>query len=198
MKEIVVIQAVKYSKGSGVFRERLLDDEKAVTNKWGHCKNLWWFDSNEELTLENVVIKVEPDKYGVDGEMIADAIRFQFKPLLNIRATHWDQSVLHSQHDFDGKAVFEPFLPQLVAIVKQHLATEEFIYSFDACDFYGLFEVEEDEFRDSDGGLDMINVFVEFLGELDMDNLVVTPESKAQREASRNEEADYPYPYYSG
>lgn len=186
MNEIVIIRSYLYRKGEGVYLDRLLADDKEVTNKWGKCRNLWWFDCTDEMTLEKAAMRT------MNGEatMLYDAIRFRFEPVANPRADHFDFSVLHSEYDFNGGEIFESFLPQLVAIVKEHLADEKFLFD---CNFYGLFEVETDEYRDCDGGLDSISVYVIFQGELDMDNLLVTTESKNRHEASRDADGDLPY-----
>lgn len=200
MKEIVLIKSYLYRKETGVFLDRLLDDNKAATNKWGNCKILWWFDCPNQnvMTLEKAATRTEQGKAQGLANMVCDAIRFQFEPLPNPKAAHFDTSVLYSHWDFDGNRVFLPFVDQLVAITRAKLSTDEWD---SGADFYGLFEIETDENRAIDGGLDYINVWAEFLGEFDIEAAPLTEHSREARQKLLNHlvlNPDEEAPHYEG
>lgn len=197
MKEIVIVRSYLYRKGTGVNLEGLRRDDREATNKWGKCKILWWFDAPDlDADLNTMTMR---NQKGEDI-MLYDAIRFQFEPLPNIAADHFNVSCLYSEWDFEGNAVFAPFLAHFVAITKAGAGDDEW---FGGYDFYGLFEVDTEEFRDEDGGLDQIQVYAEFLGELDMDIMEVTEVSKKEQQklldwiATTGNREDLPH-YFSG
>lgn len=153
MYEIVIVRAAYYEKGCEVGDLRDWKDR------------LWWF-SEPNMTLEKAFQPVDDPKPFADGIMTCEAFMFEIEFVPNISVRFFDKSFMEGYGmQEDG---FDEFLPQLTEIAKRKLMEDE----FGVCiDFYVLFDAEYDTFHDEDGGVDDVEVYAEWVGELDFDKL---------------------------
>jgi hypothetical protein len=172
MNEIVIVKAWFYEKGA----------EFTMPLKQETPDALWWFDAPDATTLADVI---EPSGKLGEGVMTCDAIRFTFDYCPNPDATHFDVSMLHDECVY-GEMLRQTLgedVPQFAEMAKRRLkAIQEsgwptWVYDIN---MYMLYDVEGDEHRDEDGGLDHIVVIPTLVGEIDFSKLakIVVAEKK--------------------
>lgn len=169
MHEIVIVKPWLYPAGATVGC-RIFDKNGKV---------LWWF-ADSSLTPEKVSATSTVPDFGFNSpevDMPCEAIRFEFDFCPNPWADHFSVSGLYDEAILGGLLgdLFIDDLPRLAEIVKRKRATlspDDWRYLLpESFYFFALYEVEFDEFRDDDGGLDAINVIPTFIGELDIDRI---------------------------
>lgn len=176
MFEIVIVKAAGYKKGDEVWVTEKLKYPKATEDF-----QLWWFD-RPGMTLEKAMML----KNSNFGTWLCDAILFEFDFVPNFHATHAEVSYLHEEFfHASGVKTFQPFTEQFRAIVQPYFTQAPFDRFYR---FYGLFELDVDEHRDEDGGLDDLEISAEFRGEINLSKLYLTVDNLLM---SKNQ------PYYS-
>jgi len=155
MYEIVIFRAAYYEKDCKTFLDVLEWEDR-----------LWWF-SEPDMTLKKALQPLDqPDEYFADAVMTCEAFKFEIDFVPNIHVRHFDKSFIEGlKFQEDG---FEEFLPQLVEIARQKLKADPFGICLD---FYVLFDVEYSTSHDQDGSVDDVQVYAEWVGELDFDKL---------------------------
>lgn len=163
MHEIVIVRSIFFEKGCPT-SPRVLPDKQEPNQ-------LWWFDG--KYTARDLALALNDG----DSKMPCDAILFTFEFVPNLRGLeHFQPSSSYMADDFEfvkGVDLFEEDLPELVKIVKRKISESDYAPWYADTDFYALYEVETDVYRDEDGGVDDVQVIPTLLGEIDPDKLAL-------------------------
>jgi hypothetical protein len=160
MFEIVIVEVCRYQKDSSV-QKSILD--------WKD--DIWWFEELDSTLEDNVFITGKEGVREVEAVMLCDAIRFKFQFCPNPTADNFDVSAMHDEFTYaKNTELFDEDLPKFASIVNRKLSGDEWD---NFTSFYALYEVEVDKNRNQDGSVDSINVWPEFIGELDLEKLTL-------------------------
>ena len=162
MFEILIVNATYYAKGAEVW--------PTLLQGWAETTH-WWLDPT--FSKENAVTIMPRDgiHYQLDyGVMNCEAIRFDFDFCPNPLATHHDISALHDVWNYENNNnLFDDSIPLFVEAVKKRLLNPPSGYI--EFTFFWLYEVDVEEYRGEDGGLDSLEVIPTPLGEIDLATL---------------------------
>jgi hypothetical protein len=177
MHEIVIVRCAYYEAGAEVYGESLIVKSQ-------ERKRWWWFDGPYTEKDLGLVLKPHPTKSL--AVMSCEAIWFEFDFVPSLRdLDHFQPGSSYMRDEFDamGFEIFEESLPELVEIVRRKIKAADCPAVYADTDFYALYDVELDEHRDEDGGLDSIDVMPTLLGELDISKInlaVIEPQKNGE------------------
>ena len=177
MYEIVIVRNAYYEQGAEVDAERLIAHSR-------ERKRLWWF--NGPYTDKDLGLAMKPHSSGLISTMKCEAIWFEFEFVPNLRELeHFQTGSSYMWDEFEygrGFELFEESLPEIIDIIRRKLKESDCPPFFADTDFYALYDVEVDEYRDEDGGLDALDVIPTLIGELDFSKLAlaVVPMNEAE------------------
>lgn len=150
--EIVIVKAWHYLK-----------DDQVMMPEYAHV-SVWWFEQ-PDMTPEKAFSETEW------RAMPCEAFRFDFEFVPNPDVRHFDTSFMHGWHENQiwlDEDAFEEWQPQLLEIARRYVTADD---PGPGVNFYVLFQVEWDEWRDDDGHCDDVQVYPTLLGELDFTKL---------------------------